>query len=102
MAGGAAASSSGRGYPDSATWYDRAVSSHLEDTGEIVFEDGESPDARSVESLADGMDLGAGRFPRVVQHAGRLFRLRRREIVSRTGEPTHLRVTYTIEKEPRS
>ena len=70
---------------------------NIEDTGEIVFEDGPDAGQRTVEPAPaelSGAVLGLGRLPDVVQRMGRLFRLRRREIVSRGGERTHVRLTY--------
>jgi hypothetical protein len=68
----------------------------IEDTGEIVFEDGPSLEERTVEAAPErlGLASGIGRFPNVLRHMGRMFRLHREEIVSRSGERTHVRLTY--------
>jgi hypothetical protein len=79
----------------------QTVGDHFEDTGEIVFEDSGEGEARFVETVPEGLDLGSGQFPRAIFRKGRVFRLRRREIVSRIGEPTHLRVIYTAAEERR-
>ena len=66
----------------------------IEDSGEIVFEDG--PTGRTVEAAPEtwGLTTGAGKSPTFISRMGRLFRLHREEIVSRSGEPTHFRMTY--------
>jgi hypothetical protein len=70
------------------------MSKDIEDTGEIVFEDG--PTERSVEAAPREWELenGAGESPTLVRRMGRLFQLHREEIVSRSGERTHFRLTY--------
>ena len=72
------------------------MGSDIEDTGELVFEDGPTLQERSVEAAPGewGLAAGVGRFPRIVHRMGRLFRLHREEIVSRGGERTHFRLTY--------
>jgi hypothetical protein len=39
-------------------------------------------------------------LPKRIFRMGRWFKFRRREIVSRTGEPTHFRVTYDPNDSP--
>lgn len=39
-------------------------------------------------------DEGLGGFGLLTHHNGRLYRVIRREVVSRAGEPSHLRVVY--------
>jgi hypothetical protein len=76
----------------------------IEDTGEIVFEDTPRPGQQTVEPAPPewrGAVFGLGRLPEVVQRMGHLFRLRRREVVSRSGERTHLRLTYRRDDESR-
>jgi hypothetical protein len=69
---------------------------NIEDTGEIVFEDGPSLEERTVEPAPETWGLATGRagFPDLLRHMGRMFRLHREEIVSRGGERTHVRLTY--------
>ena len=64
-----------------------------EEPDEIVYEDDEG---RTVEWQPEGAN-----YPRWVKKLGHWFRLRRSEVVSRSGERTHNRVTYKSE-EPRS
>jgi hypothetical protein len=66
----------------------------IEDTGEILFEDGLTD--LSVEAAPREWDLenGARHSPPLVRRMGKLFRLHREEIVSRSGERTHFRLTY--------
>jgi hypothetical protein len=75
------------------------MGSNIEDTGEIVFEDG--PTQPRVEPAPGEWELenGAGASPTFVRRMGRLFRLHREEIVSRAGERTHFRLTYRRVKE---
>jgi hypothetical protein len=75
------------------------MGSDIEDTGEILFEDG--PTERHAEAAPrewelenSGLTTGARRYPTFIRRVGRLFRLQREEIVSRGGERTHFRLTY--------
>jgi hypothetical protein len=70
----------------------------VEDTDEIVFED-EYAHRRVERAAAEDLGFGAARFPAAIKRVGRVFRLRRRELVSRAGEVTHLRVTYVASDE---
>ena len=58
-----------------------------EEITEVVYEE---DGRRSVVLVRDG----SLSFPTDIEHLGRVFRLRRRDIVSRSGEHTHVRVTY--------
>jgi len=63
-----------------------------EERDEIVYEEG---DSRTVERSA----VGSSDYPRWVRRFGHRFHLLRREVVSRSGERTHGRVTYRAEDE---
>jgi hypothetical protein len=58
-----------------------------EEPVEVVFENG----GREVEYASEE---GARRLSSRLLRRGHLFRLRRREVVARSGERTHLRITY--------
>jgi hypothetical protein len=58
-----------------------------EEPVEVVFENG----GREVEHASEE---GAWRLSSRLLRRGHLFRLSRREVVSRSGERTHLRITY--------
>jgi len=66
----------------------------IEDTGEILFEDGDQSSVEPLPPELQGAVVGLGRLPKVLLRMGRLFHLRRQEIVSRSGERTHVRLTY--------
>ena len=63
-----------------------------EEIAEVVYEE---DGRRYVERVPDGYSS----FPSAIQRLGRVFRLRRREVVSRSGELTHMRVTYRSAKD---
>ena len=72
------------------------MASDIEDTGEIVFEEGQDGERRMIEPAPPSWsgDTGFGSFPDVVKRMGRFFRLHRKELVSHNGERTYLRLTY--------
>jgi hypothetical protein len=73
----------GRGIPG-------GVASDQNEPDEIVYENG---DTRTVERKPDvSLD-----YPPWIERLGHWFRLRRREVVSQSGERTHNRVTYRSE-----
>ena len=61
-----------------------------EEPDEIVYEEG---DTRTVERIP----VGSSDYPQWVRRLGHRFRLLRREVVSRSGERTHGRITYRAE-----
>jgi hypothetical protein len=61
-----------------------------EEPDEVVYEDG---DTRTVERNP----VGSSDYPQWVKRLGHWFHLLRREVVSRSGERTHNRVTYRSE-----
>lgn len=63
-----------------------------EEPDEIVYEEG---DRRTVERIP----AGSWDDPLWVRRLGHRFRLLRREVVSRSGERTHGRVTYRAEED---
>jgi hypothetical protein len=73
------------------------MGAEIEDTGEIVFEDSGEARVEPVPPELRAALLGLGRLPKVMRRMGHLFRLRRQEVVSRSGERTHVRLTYRRE-----
>jgi hypothetical protein len=75
----------------------KAMRNDIEDTGEILFEDDPEPGHQTVQAAPvewTGAVFGLRRLPEIVDRMGRRFRLRRTEVVSRSGERTHIRVVY--------